>query len=89
MRDQAPGTSFRSLAVRANITVKCLAVVWALSFPLSCPIGWAQPAAKTGPAVGSVVPAFEASDQNGRRRSLGDLLGAKGALLVFFRSADW
>jgi hypothetical protein len=45
-----------------------------------------QPA---GPAVGSRVPAFEALDQNGVNRSLDSLLGPKGAILVFYRSADW
>ena len=44
---------------------------------------------KTGPAVGEVVPAFSASDQNGRIRTLASVMGAKGAMLVFFRSADW
>ena len=45
--------------------------------------------AKTGPAVGDIVPAFSATDQNGRIRTLTSLMGAKGAMLVFFRSADW
>jgi hypothetical protein len=47
-----------------------------------------QPA-KTGPAVGETVPAFSATDQNGRTQSLSSVTGAKGAMLVFFRSADW
>lgn len=45
--------------------------------------------AKTGPAVGEVVPAFSATDQNGRIQTLASVMGAKGAMLVFFRSADW
>ena len=45
--------------------------------------------AKTGPAVGETVPAFSATDQNGRTQSLSSVMGAKGAMLVFFRSADW
>jgi hypothetical protein len=45
--------------------------------------------AKTGPAVGEVVPAFSAPDQNGRMQSLASVVGTKGAMLVFFRSADW
>jgi hypothetical protein len=43
----------------------------------------------TGPAVGSRVPAFEALDQNGVSHSLDSLFGPKGAILVFYRSADW
>ena len=44
---------------------------------------------QTGPAVGSKVPDFALDDQNGQRRSLPDLTGPNGMLLVFTRSADW
>jgi len=43
----------------------------------------------SGPAVGSVVPAFEVADLNGKPQTLATLTGPKGLLLVFFRSADW
>jgi hypothetical protein len=42
-----------------------------------------------GPKVGQRVPDFTGTDQNGRRHTLASSLGAKGAMLVFFRSADW
>jgi hypothetical protein len=48
-----------------------------------------QTAAKTGPSVGEKVPDFEAVDQNGASHSLRSLMGPKGMMLVFFRSADW
>ena len=48
-----------------------------------------QQRAKTGPEVGARVPSFEAPDQNGRLQSLKTIAGPKGAMLVFFRSADW
>ena len=44
---------------------------------------------KTGPGVGKRVPAFSATDQNGRTQDLKSIMGPKGAMLVFFRSADW
>jgi len=44
---------------------------------------------RTGPAVGSTVPKFQAQDQNGRVQTLNSVAGPKGALLVFYRSADW
>jgi len=44
---------------------------------------------KTGPNVGQHVPAFSATDQNGRNQTLKSVMGPKGAMLVFFRSADW
>ncbi len=46
-------------------------------------------AEKTGPAVGQPVPRFAGADQNGKQQTLQSVMGPKGALLVFFRSADW
>jgi len=43
----------------------------------------------TGPKVGSRVPAFSAVDRNGKQQTLQSVLGPKGGLLVFYRSADW
>jgi hypothetical protein len=55
-----------------------------------CLIALAQtPAPKTGPAVGETVPPFSATDQNGRTQTLSSIVGPAGAMLVFFRSADW
>ena len=42
-----------------------------------------------GPKVGERVPDFNLTDQHGTTRSLRSTLGPKGAVLVFFRSADW
>jgi hypothetical protein len=44
---------------------------------------------KTGPGVGQQVPAFSAQDQEGRNQTLKSMMGPKGVILVFFRSADW
>jgi hypothetical protein len=44
---------------------------------------------KTGPEVGAQIPAFSAQDQDGRPETLQSIVGPKGAMLVFFRSADW
>ena len=43
----------------------------------------------TGPAIGEKVPQFALTDQNGHPRTLSDLTGSNGLLLVFSRSADW
>ena len=45
--------------------------------------------ASLGPQIGQAVPSFTLSDQHGTPRALASLLGPKGAILVFFRSADW
>ena len=42
-----------------------------------------------GPRVGQRVPEFSGTDQFGRPHTLASAMGAKGAMLVFFRSADW
>ena len=44
---------------------------------------------KLGPQVGAVVPAFTGVDQFGKSHTLASTYGPKGAMLVFFRSADW
>ena len=42
-----------------------------------------------GPQPGAVVPTFSAIDQNGATRTLASIMGRRGAMLVFSRSADW
>ena len=56
----------------------------------------AQPAAqekidvsKLGPQVGQQVPDFSLKDQSGTTRTLDSIMGPRGAMLVFVRSADW
>jgi hypothetical protein len=43
----------------------------------------------TGPEVGQPVPGFTLPDQSGASRTLAELAGPNGLLLVFHRSADW
>jgi len=44
---------------------------------------------KLGPQVGERVPDFSLQDQNGKTWTLPSIMGPKGAMLVFVRSADW
>lgn len=44
---------------------------------------------KLGPQVGQAVPDFNLRDQNGKTWTLQSIMGPKGAMLVFYRSADW
>ena len=44
---------------------------------------------KLGPQVGERVPDFSLKDQSGKTWTLPSIMGAKGAMLVFVRSADW
>ncbi len=45
-------------------------------------------AAEPGPAVGVKTVDFELMDQNGQAQTRRTLMGPKGLMLVFFRSAD-
>jgi hypothetical protein len=62
----------------------CGALAGAYAAPLL-----AQGGEGTGPAVGQSIPDFQALDQDGNSRSFADVAGAKGLLLLFYRSADW
>jgi hypothetical protein len=44
---------------------------------------------KLGPQVGERAPDFTLVDQTGRTRNLESIMGSRGAMLVFIRSADW
>ncbi len=63
--------------------------------PAACRLGIAlagvllMAAVPTGPEVGEKVPDFRLRDQNGNEKTLASILGPKGAMLVFVRSADW
>lgn len=43
----------------------------------------------TGPAVGERIPEFAGTDQNGIRKTFDDIKGPNGAMIIFYRSADW
>ena len=45
--------------------------------------------AKLGPQVGQLVPDFSLKDQSGKTWTRNSIMGPKGAMLVFYRSADW
>jgi cytochrome oxidase Cu insertion factor (SCO1/SenC/PrrC family) len=81
---------------------RVLRVVFALAMSLLLPAGAVRaqspPASsapalpdvqKLGPQVGDRVPDFTLTDQEGHPRTLASLMGTRGLMLVFFRSADW
>ncbi|MGD8340986.1 MAG: hypothetical protein PVH89_09395 [Gammaproteobacteria bacterium] len=45
--------------------------------------------AELGPQVGDVVPDFRLPDQYGEYWTRESIMGPRGAMLVFVRSADW
>lgn len=64
---------------------------WLVVLALGSQLGAQQlvDTSRIGPQVGAVAPAFSGPDQDGVTRSLASQAGAKGTMLVFFRSADW
>src|SRR5688572_9417685 len=69
----------RSLAVAVSLGLFALAAV---------PLMAAAP--EIGPPIGAKVPDIGSPpDQTGAQRSLASLMGEKGLVLFFFRSADW
>jgi peroxiredoxin len=71
------------------------AVVLVSAAPGAAPAGQAGAArqkvevSKLGPQVGERVPDFTLPDQQGRDRTLQSVMGPRGAMIVFVRSADW
>ncbi len=62
-----------------------LAAPYILAFALA-----AQNQARPVPLkVGDHVPDFRAVNQYGKERGFGDLVGPKGLVLFFYKSADW
>ena len=43
----------------------------------------------TGPNINEKVPEFSLADQDGIIKSLTEMIGENGALILFFRSASW
>ena len=54
------------------------------SYPIDPELGFS-----TGPAIGEKVSEFSLPDQSGELKSLKELIGKKGAVLDFHRSAEW
>ncbi len=66
--------------------MSALARCAAVSLALVCGL----PAAREyGPPIGSKMPGFDLKDQDGKSHSLASLMGPKGSVIIFFRSADW
>jgi hypothetical protein len=82
-------------SARAGGLYRAVAVfTFSIAIAVLCIVSMAAQAPKIdtsniGPRVGQKVPEFSGTDQLGRKHTLASSLGAKGAMLVFFRSADW
>jgi cytochrome oxidase Cu insertion factor (SCO1/SenC/PrrC family) len=61
----------------------------AVPAPHTAPVRGRIDVSGLGPQVGERVPDFALEDQHGKRWTLHSIMRPKGAMLVFFRSADW
>jgi len=75
------------MRVQGSVFVRLMVVTVALVF-LGLPL--ATQAQELGPRIGAKIPDMGTpSDQTGKQRSLSSLMGEKGLVLFFVRSADW
>jgi len=88
-----PTTELRGFSRTIRAWVTAAFAVYAVVVPSAArqaPSGPALPdVQKLGPQVGGRVPDFALNDQHGQSRTLTSLLGPKGLVLEFYRSADW
>ncbi len=89
-----PGSARNQVMIMKTAIAAIVACVWLVA--AASPLSLARLAAQTrvtpapiGPAVGVAVPNFSGTDQFGTTQTLERVAGPKGAMLVFFRSADW
>ena len=69
--------------------VKFIAAI-ILAWGLAAPLAQANPDFELGPATGAAAPSIGMpQDETGKPRALDSLMGPKGLVLVFFRSASW
>lgn len=68
--------------------IAAVILAWGLTAPLFAV--QANPDFELGPAIGTIAPSIGMpQDETGKPRSLDLLMGPKGLVLVFFRSAAW
>ena len=87
----------RMITMRRRRSTVLVAGVVSAALSLSARVASQQPSPqsslpdvqKLGPQVGSPVPDFTLLDQKGQSRTLASVMGPKGLMLVFNRSADW
>lgn len=72
-----------------RLLIPCAVTLLALGSSQTPPVTPAVNVQTLGPQVGQRAPDFTLTDQQGVTRTLKSVLGPKGAMIVFFRSADW
>ena len=74
-----------------NTLLYCFTFKFLMIYPMISPAQHREPidVHSRGPQVGDYVPGFSLADQHGLIQTLDTIIGPKGAMLLFHRSADW
>jgi hypothetical protein len=81
----------RAVSIRSNMR-RWLSFLGAVALSVASAASQSPAAvdtSKLGPQVGTIAPDFAGVDQFGKPHTLASIYGPKGAMIVFFRSADW
>lgn len=77
--------------MKSTLYTRIVAACLALAAPVALNAQERNPVdvSTLGPQVGERVPDFALPDQHGRVRTLDSIMGERGAMILFHRSADW
>src|SRR5262249_45357832 len=85
-----PGYAWNKFGLRRDSTsMKITRTAWLLAVAFAAAAQLPPGSKPPGPEIGTKIPAFRLVDQNGHERTFESILGPRGAMLVFYRSADW
>ncbi len=79
----------RSMALASGFALVLASTSGSLSTGAASPDPEPSPDTQTGLPVGAKAPKFTLKDQEGKDRSLDEILKQGKAAVVFYRSADW
>jgi len=77
------------MMMRFLLTALSLGALLAVTSPAAAQRRQRVDVSTLGPRVGERVPDFSLPDQTGKIRNLQSIMGPRGAMIVFYRSADW
>ena len=79
----------RSIRHPVSVWVGIIALSVMVTAPVAAQERHPVDLASLGPQVGEKVPDFALPDQHGTIQTLDSIMGERGAMLLFHRSADW
>jgi cytochrome oxidase Cu insertion factor (SCO1/SenC/PrrC family) len=83
--------SYKEKTMRVRLA-SALVAAYLLAVSATVPVAAQAPAVNLesrGPQAGAQAPPFSGVDQQGRTQTLETVMKADGAMIVFYRSADW